>query len=274
MSNKGNIGFLFYGNGGISLLSKSIRKMTYEKFICVKDSFFLSKNEKSKSGLVYSCLRMCNFLMKKDVKAIIVSCDEATMIAIDELKTRFDVPIIGVYPSFFSLMRSRDVEKIIVMGVEETFYSRKFNEILKINPDNKKVYKLACPEIVSLLKKGVFEGTDIEALITEYFKGFNLDEKTAVVLGSGYYSLIDKTIVNVLGEDIKIVDSVDMATNRLHEKLCNLDLINSCGKSECELYNINNEEKVEFVNCLKDYQINTELEGRIKSLFVRGNAFS
>lgn len=245
MNKNGYIGFLDYGIGGISLLTKAIEKMPSEKYIYIRDSFFLSGISQTRVNLINSCLRMCNFLVEKGVEVIVISCDTATMIVIDELKERLDIPLIGMYPAIIPVLKSQNVEEVVILAAEETFYSRKFNEMLKINQDKKRIYKLACPEIISLLEKGIFKGNEIETLIEDYFKGFDLNESTTLLLGSGYYSLIAKTLKKVLGGKIKIIDSGVELANNLCDTLNKQEQTNSNKETVCEIYNLINKENIE-----------------------------
>ena len=70
--------------------------------------------------------------MKKKVSAIVVACNTATSLALDELNDTFKTPIIGVIDAGVkTALYTTKNKKIGVIGTKATINSKKYEEEIK-----------------------------------------------------------------------------------------------------------------------------------------------
>jgi len=90
------IGIFDSGVGAFSVLNKLVEVMPNENYIYFGDSGHNPYGQKTAEELQKLCSCIVDFLAKKEVKAIVIACNTATVAAIDYLQERYYLPIIGV----------------------------------------------------------------------------------------------------------------------------------------------------------------------------------
>ena len=90
------IGVFDSGIGGLTVVKRLGTTLPNENIIYFGDTARVPYGSKSNSTVIEYSIQNTNFLLSKDVKAIIVACNTASSVAIPELKSKFDLPIIGM----------------------------------------------------------------------------------------------------------------------------------------------------------------------------------
>ena len=91
------IGVFDSGVGGISVLRELVALMPNENFIFYGDSKNAPYGTKTLEEVRELTLADADFLVKKDVKALVVACNTATTAAVRALRARYEgVPVIGI----------------------------------------------------------------------------------------------------------------------------------------------------------------------------------
>jgi glutamate racemase len=241
------IGFFDAGMGGISVLGRAIQKMPNEKYIYLGDSINQPYAAWSKEELIDICIKDCKFMCDKGAKAIVVACNTATMVAIEAMRENFDIPILGMWPAVKPASEICEDGKIIVMATETTLASERLSELLEMHAKGKRVYKTVCRDIITLVESGTIEGQEMENLIRENYKDFDLEETTAIVLGCTHFGFSANLLKKVLGENVRIADGGVGVVNHLYTILKDSDLLCETKKQDYdyEIYNTKGAEYVE-----------------------------
>ena len=98
------IGIFDSGIGGTSIWAAIHELLPLEKTIYLADSKNAPYGQKSKSEIIALSKKNTEFLLNMNCKLILVACNTATTNAIQELRTMYSVPIIGIERKcFFSV---------------------------------------------------------------------------------------------------------------------------------------------------------------------------
>ncbi|TWH29418.1 glutamate racemase [Bacillus subtilis J22] len=93
------IGFFDSGIGGMTVLYEAIKVLPYEDYIFYADTLNVPYGEKSKGKVKEYIFNAAEFLASQNIKALVIACNTATSIAIEDLRRNFDFPIIGIEPA-------------------------------------------------------------------------------------------------------------------------------------------------------------------------------
>jgi glutamate racemase len=93
------IGIFDSGVGGISVLKHIHALLPHEHILYVADSLHAPYGNKTPEEITARCMILADFLISKNVKALVVACNTATAAAIDDLRETFDLPFIGMEPA-------------------------------------------------------------------------------------------------------------------------------------------------------------------------------
>ena len=90
------IGIFDSGIGGLTVLKKLEEALPNEQFIYLGDTLNFPYGEKSKEEIINYSKTNIEYLLSQKVKMIIIACGTATSQALEEMRSIFDIPIIGI----------------------------------------------------------------------------------------------------------------------------------------------------------------------------------
>ncbi|MDO5517534.1 MAG: glutamate racemase [Clostridium sp.] len=240
------IGFFDSGVGGLSVLREAISILPNEDFIYFGDSKNAPYGTRELQDVKNLTMNAVNFLLKKDVKAIVIACNTATSAAIEDIREKYnDIPIIGLEPALKPACELHKKGNIIIMATPMTLREKKFKELMSRYSDKCNIISLPCPELVEFVEQGIIEGDELEAYLKSKFEQYLKDDIAAVVLGCTHFPFVKETLKRVVGEDIPLIDGGLGASNELKRKLDKKDFLNdSKEKGKITIYNSTNDNKV------------------------------
>ena len=93
------IGFFDSGIGGITVLNEAIKQLPNEDYIYFADTDNTPYGVKPKDEVKKYILAAIDFIYAKGVDAIVIACNTATSIAIEDLREKYNIPILGMEPA-------------------------------------------------------------------------------------------------------------------------------------------------------------------------------
>ncbi|MFA6281686.1 MAG: glutamate racemase [Candidatus Omnitrophota bacterium] len=201
------IGIFDSGVGGLTVLKEMERILPNEDIIYFGDTARVPYGNKSKSTIIKFSTENILFLLKKNVKIVVVACNTASSLALDYLKDIFSVPIIGVIEAGAAkALELSESKKIAVIGTRSTIASGSYERAMKKIDKRVKVYSKACPLFVPLVEEGVLSGKTVSGVIEMYLKNFKNMDTDVIILGCTHYPLLKFQIERYL-KGTCVVDS-------------------------------------------------------------------
>jgi glutamate racemase len=240
------IGIFDSGMGGISVLADIINLLPNEKYIYYGDSNNAPYGIKTPEEVKKLCIEICDFLIYKGVKAIVVACNTATSAAIKELRKRYSIPIIGMEPALKPATSIQSDGKIVVMATNMTLKEKKFKGLMDKYGKARDIIKLPCPKLVELIEDGITEGQEVEDSIRQCFNGIDINEVSSIVLGCTHYIFLKDYIRKFTGNNIKIIDGNEGTARHLRNVLKQKKLLKNTIEKEIllDIYNSKNDEEI------------------------------
>ena len=180
-------------------------------------------------------------------------------IALDSLKSKVSIPILGVIdPGVKWAISITKKNRIGVLGTRATINSNVYCKKIKEENEKIHVFEKACPLFVPLVEEGFTEG-EITSLISDYYlKELKIAQIDTLILGCTHYPLLNKTISDSLYSSIKLVDSSLATSKELKVLLERETLISNNEKGKINCYVTDYTETFEnVVNRFFKYNINS-----------------
>ena len=186
-----SIGVFDSGIGGLTVLKEIRKVLPNEKIYYFGDTARVPYGEKTKELIIRYSKEIVEFLLEKDVSAIVVACNTATALALKELKEIFKIPIIGVIEAGArTAINTTKNGKIGVIGTKATINSEKYTEEIKL--------------FNAEAEEGILNGKLVNQIIKTYLDDFN-EKIDTLILGCTHYPLLKEAISKIY-PNIKIVD--------------------------------------------------------------------
>ncbi|NEZ47656.1 glutamate racemase [Clostridium niameyense] len=219
------IGVFDSGVGGISVLREAVKLLPKEDFLYYGDSKNAPYGTKTVEEVKKLSFNVAEFLMKKNIKALVVACNTATSAAINELRDAYDIPIIGIEPALKPAVEISKKGKIIIMATPMTLTERKFKKLMSLYELEVDIQPLPCPGLVEFIEQGIVEGDKITNYLKEKLKKYEGKPISSIVLGCTHYPFIKNTLHNIVGEDVHIIDGSLGTSKELKRQLINHNIL-------------------------------------------------
>ena len=202
------IGVFDSGIGGLTVVRQIASTLPNESIVYFGDTARVPYGSKSNDTVIEYALQDAHFLIEKNVKAIVVACNTVSAIALNVLKEKFTVPIIGMITPGSQLALKHSQSKCIgVIGTRATISNHAYLNELKKNDPGVEVFEKACPLFVPLAEEGWIDHEATKLIAEEYLKELRDLNIDTLVLGCTHYPILAKIIQEVIGSEVKLIDS-------------------------------------------------------------------
>lgn len=227
------IGIFDSGVGGLSVLAACEKAFESERYIYAFDKSHCPYGTKSDEYITERACEMTSFLVSHKCKTIIVACNTATNVAINTLRQKFSVPIIGVEPPVKCACEKIKNGKILVLLTPATSRQKKFRELIEKYGNSNLIIapqKLLAEKIENNFGELENIRSYLYSVLSEY------RDIKAVVLGCTHYYFIKKMLIDYYGKDIVVFDALEGITKSLKTVLTRNSLFSNGINPGSEFY--------------------------------------
>ena len=110
------IGIFDSGVGGLTVFKEIRELLPNESIVYLGDTGHFPYGNKSKEQIINYSIQNVEMLIQKQVKLIVVACGTATSQAIETLKKKFSIPIIGIIEPTVEYIKKQGYKEIGVIA--------------------------------------------------------------------------------------------------------------------------------------------------------------
>jgi len=206
--NTAPIGIFDSGIGGLTVARAVYERLPHESTVYFGDTARVPYGPKSPDTVRRYSLEILDWLLRQQVKAVVVACNTSTAHALETLQQHSPVPVIGVIePGARAAGAASTAGPIGVIGTAGTITSNAYARAIQRRRPEATVEQRACPLFVPLVEEGWFDHPAAELIAREYLKPLSEARVDTLVLGCTHYPLLKPLIQQVMGEDVRLIDS-------------------------------------------------------------------
>lgn len=239
------IGVFDSGIGGLTVLKEIMEQLPGEDIVYFGDTARIPYGTRSKETVIKYFFQSVRFLLTKEIKAIVIACNTASALAMEESQKAFDIPILGVIePGAKAAVSATKNSTIGVIGTEGTINSQSYQKKIRRMLPTAEIIGISCPLFVPIVEEG-WESTDVAYITAQKYlielKEHNAD---ALVLGCTHYPALRYTINKVLGDKVRLINPAYETAKAAKIMLKERDLIsNRLDGGRCDYYVSDDPEK-------------------------------
>lgn len=210
------IGICDSGIGGLTVAKEIIKQLPNENIIYLGDTARVPYGVRDRNTITKFSKELISFLVKKNVKVIVIACNTISATCLPELQKLSPVPVIGVIePTVNEVANSLQTKIVGIIGTRATVNSGSYEiEIKKLN-ENTVVFSQSCPLLVPLIEEGLINNDATKIITKDYLRFFENKNIDALILGCTHYPMIKNIIQEIIGNKVRIVDSAKPTTLQL-----------------------------------------------------------
>lgn len=138
---------------------------------------------------------------------IVIACNTATAVVWEEIKSKLDIPVLGVIlPGASAAIKSTQGGKIGVIGTPMTVQSDIYRKKIQSLAPDMEVVSLSCPKFAPLVESGAINTSVTKKVVYETLRPL-VGKVDSLILGCTHYPLLRPIIQNVMGPKVKLIDS-------------------------------------------------------------------
>jgi glutamate racemase len=209
MSDTRPIGVFDSGLGGLTVVRELLRLLPGERVVYLGDTGRCPYGGRSEETIRAFGMQDAQFLMEMDIKLLVVACNTVSSVAFDHIEKSFkEIPVVGVVlPGARAAVLRTAERKVGVIGTAATIRAGAYTKAIQALDRQIKVYGKACPLFVPLVEEGLLDH-DITRMTVQYYLSELLDLGVdCVILGCTHYPLLMRTIQELVGTRIHLLDS-------------------------------------------------------------------
>ena len=220
------IGVFDSGVGGLTVLRELRSQIPDESLVYLGDTARVPYGTKSSPTVLRYAHEAARFLLAQRVKLLVVACNTASAVALDDLAERYHVPVIGVIePGARRALEVTRKGRIGVIGTEGTVRSGAYERALRAARSDVNVFAAACPLFVPLAEEGWANHEIARMAAREYLKPLLDQGIDTLVLGCTHYPLLKQTLQDVTGAGVQLVDSARETAKTVAQRLMEQQLL-------------------------------------------------
>jgi glutamate racemase len=229
------IGVFDSGVGGLTVLREMLRRTPAESTIYLGDNARAPYGTRPDDEVRRFSTEAVDALVERDVKAVVIACNTSTAVALNDLRRRYDLPILGVIrPGAVTASLTTRNRRVGVIATPATIRSRAYFSAIKDENPAVEVYEHATPTFVPMVEAGMLTGPEVESAVADALAPllgerdgagefvFPLPASARIdtlLLGCTHYPLLRNVIASVAGDRVAIVDSASATASSLAELL-------------------------------------------------------
>jgi len=213
------IAFFDSGIGGLTVLKQALAALPNEEYIYYADTQNVPYGVKPK-GEVRACIfDAVDFLAKQNIQALVVACNTATSVAINDLRSRYGFPIIGMEPAIKPAIVRNTGKKILVLATSLTLKESKLETLIANLDTNHKVERRELDGLVPLAENFEFDTPLVQRYLQEKLSNIHWDHYETIVLGCTHFIFYRDMIRTWVGRKIQMIDGNEGTVKHLMNTL-------------------------------------------------------
>ncbi len=233
MDNAKSIGVFDSGIGGLTVVKQIEKVLPLEEVVYLGDTARVPYGIRSEKTILKYSVSNTDFLLRKNIKVLVIACNTASAIAAGVLRSKYSIPIVDVIrPGARKAVDVTRSRKIGIIGTEATIRSGAYqNAIIQFLP-RAEIVTQPCPLFVPLAEEGWCSIDDevVWMIAQRYLSGIKDSGIDTLVLGCTHYPLLKKVIQQVMGSSVTLVDSALESAQEVKKLLQEENMFRNCGK--------------------------------------------
>lgn len=219
------VGFLDSGVGGLSVLREVKKLLPHERMVYLADSGFAPYGDRSAEEIRERVFQLTEHLISRDIKTLVIACNTATAVAIDELRATFAIPIIGVEPALKPAVAMTKAGVVGIMATRGTLASKRIEVLINRYGNHVQIIPQVCTDLVSQIERNPFNCGETEVMIRKHVLPMAEAGADIIVLGCTHFPIVKSLISDVVGPKVKVLDTGMPVARLLKKRLQEDDLL-------------------------------------------------
>ncbi|MFM8454479.1 MAG: glutamate racemase [Gammaproteobacteria bacterium] len=219
------IGIFDSGVGGLTVMHAITELLPQENVVYFGDTAHVPWGEKSPAAIQTFAVKICEVLLAKRCKIIVIACNTASALAHDLIQEYVGVRahvVDVIQPTAKYIAQHFKNANVGLIGTKQTIRSNVYQKELDAYGQNIHLKPLATPLLVPLIEEGYHQHGLSAEIIHEYLAHESLNQIQALIMGCTHYPVIRGIVENFYAQksvQVPVFDSSQVTAQKVAELL-------------------------------------------------------
>ena len=195
------------------------RELPEQNLLYVADSAHAPYGDRSAGFITQRAIAMTEFLLAAGSQAVVVACNTATVVAVEQLRAWCPVPVVAIEPAIKPAASATRSGVIAVLATRQTVGSAAVARLVEAHGRDVEIILTACPGLVEQVERAELGSEPTRALLRQYLEPLLAAGVDTLVLGCTHYPFLTPLIRELVGPDVHIIDPATAVARQLARRL-------------------------------------------------------
>ncbi len=218
------IGVFDSGFGGLTVLRALMDRIPEADYLYLGDTARLPYGAKSRATVARYAASSAKFLVSEGAEFLVIACNTASALALDEIRDAIPVPVLGVVETGANAADVNSTTRdVLVMATAATVESHAY--AIACAGRNLRAIEKACPLLVPLVEEGWIDHPVTAEVLRIYLAELMEQAREAaltpdtLVLGCTHYPLLREQIERAVPQTLQVIDSAAVTAAQVDRRL-------------------------------------------------------
>ena len=212
-----HIGVFDSGVGGLSVLMALQSRRSEMRYTYFADSLHAPYGSLDPKTLLVYSERIVSFLQSQGAELIVVACNTLTTELIGELRSRFELPFVGIEPAVKPAAAQSLNKRIGVLATERTLKSAGYRSTRQLYAADVTLVERVGTGLVEAIEHLPWTSEELRERIKYFTDEFRLHDIDTLVLGCTHYPLVEPLFRELSGESVKVLSAAEAVAKRVEQ---------------------------------------------------------
>ncbi len=217
--NNNPIGIFDSGVGGLTVWKTLLQEFKNESFVYFADSKNCPYGNKTNKEIIALSSFIIDFLIEQKCKLIVIACNTATAAAINTLREKYSIPIIGIEPAIKPASLLSNTGCVGVLATKGTVNGNHFKTTSEKFAKNTAVITQIGYGLVHQVENNLIDSEETKKLLIRYIQPMIDNKVDYIVLGCTHYPLLISEINKITKGKIHLLEPSQAIAKQTAKKL-------------------------------------------------------
>jgi glutamate racemase len=199
------IGVFDSGVGGLTVLKELDRQLPGESILYFGDTARLPYGTRSKAEILQFVREILTWMEVEGVKMAIMACNTSSALALDEVRSQFDFPILGlILPGARAAVRQG--RRIGAIATPATVASNAYRQAILEIDTRVRVWQVGCPEFVPLIEENRIHHPYTRQVAMDYLQPLLENQIDTLIYGCTHYPHLAPVLKTILPPRVRLIN--------------------------------------------------------------------
>lgn len=202
---RARIGVFDSGVGGLTVLRELYRQLPNESILYFGDTARLPYGIRSQAEILQYVREILYWMIQQGTKMVIMACNTSSALALEQVRSEFDIPILGVILPGARAAVQRG-QRIGVIATPATASSNAYRQAIQEIDSGVQVWQVGCPEFVPLIEHNRIQDPYTYEVAKEYLTPLIEQQIDTLIYGCTHYPHLAPVIKSILPRSVRLID--------------------------------------------------------------------